>query len=106
MLTPQQIIIIGIVASALTFGLRALATYFNLHLGRFLANVLLFVVSAGLAVAWTKPTLPPFDTNIAAWLQALFVLAAPIIAFASVIYNALYDQVVVPLWARFAKLKK
>jgi len=103
MLTPEQIIIIGIAASALTFVLRALATYGNIHLGRFLANVLLFIVSLGLTVFFTHPVLPPISTDISAWIMAVVALISPLVAFASLIYNMLYDQVVVPLWARIAK---
>ena len=102
-MSPEQMIFLGIVASALTWVLRTLATYANIHLGRLLVNIVLFVVSGALAVAWLKPALPPFSTDIAAWVMALIQLASPIIAFAALIYNALYSQVVVPLTARFAK---
>ena len=102
-MNPEQLIVIGVLATALTFILRVLATYANLHLGRFLANVLLFVVAAVLAVAWTHPQLPPFSGDIAAYLLALIQLAGPVFMLASMIYNALYDKVVIPLWARFAK---
>jgi len=102
-MTPEQIIVIGLAASILTFALRALATYGNIHLGRFLANVLLFIVALGLAVFFTHPVLPPISTDIGAWIMAVIALVSPLIAFASLVYNMLYDQVVVPLWSRFAK---
>lgn len=102
-MTAQQVILIGIVASGLTFVLRALATYGNIRLGRFTVSILLYVVSGALAVAWTHPALPPFDGDIAGWIAAVFALAAPVVGFATLVYNALYTQVVVPLGARFSK---
>ena len=102
-LTPQQVMFLGFVASVVTLALRILATRFNYKPGRLVVNVGLFLVSAVLAVAWTKPALPPFTEDIGAFISALFLLAAPVVGFATLIYNALYSQVVVPTFARFAK---
>ena len=102
-LTPQQVMFLGFVASVATLALRILASRFNYKPGRLVINVVLFVVSGGLAVLWTKPALPPITDDIGAWISALFLLAAPIVGFATLIYNALYSQVVVPTFARFAK---
>ena len=103
MLTPEQIILIGIVASAITFLLRALFTYFNVSLGRLTVNILLYIVAAVLAVVWTHPALPPFSGDVAGWVSAVFQLAAPVVGLAALVYNALYSQVIVPLWAKMAK---
>lgn len=102
-LTPLQIMTIGAIASATTFLLRIGATYLNFYPGRLVINVVLFIVSGGLAFAWLTPTLPPFTDNIGAWVAALFQLATPVMGFATLIYNALYSQVVVPTFAKFAK---
>lgn len=102
-LTPQQVVILGVVASFITLALRIASTYLNYKPGRFVVNVVLFLVSGGLAVAWLKPVLPPLTDDIGAFVSALFMLAAPIVGFATLIYNALYSQVVVPTFAKFAK---
>lgn len=102
-LDPQQIIVIGLLASFFTFALRVLATHLNYRPGRLVVNIGLFIVSAGLAVLWVKPVLPPFSEDMGAFVSALFVLAAPIVGFATLIYNALYSQVVVPAFAKFSK---
>lgn len=102
-LTPQQIIVIGVIASALTLGLRILSTHLNYKPGRLVINIILFIVSAVLAGLWLAPTLPPITDDIGAWFAALFQLAAPVVGFATLIYNALYSQVVVPIFAKLAK---
>lgn len=102
-LTPQQIIVIGLLASIATFLLRVLATHLNYRPGRLVINIVLFIVSGALAVLWTKPVLPPITEDIGAFISALFLLAAPVVGFATLIYNALYSQVVVPTFARLAK---
>jgi len=102
-MTPEQTIFVGILASAITFLLRLLATYANIHVGRLIVNIVLFIVAAVVAVAWARPTLPPFSGDIGAFIVALFQLAAPVVGVATLVYNALYSQVVVPLWAKFAK---
>lgn len=102
-LTPQQIMVLGLIATVITFGLRILATYLNYRPGRLVVNIALYIVSGGLAVLWLKPTLPPLTDNIGAFISALFLLAAPVVGFATLIYNALYSQVVVPAFAKFAK---
>lgn len=112
-MSPEQIIFIGLIASAITFVLRALASYANYHPGRVVINIGLYVVSAGLAFLWSgavAPTFPSFDSNIAVFIAAVWAylnewiaLAAPIMGSASLIYNLLYEKVVMPLWARFAK---
>ncbi len=112
-MSPEQIILVGLIASAITFVLRVLATYANYHPGRVVVNIVLYVVSAGLALLWTDaafPSWPPFDGNIAMYVAAIWLfindlvaLGAPILGAASLIYNLLYEKVVVPLQARFAK---
>ena len=102
-MTPEQTIFVGILASAITFILRLLATYANIRVGRLVVNIVLYLVAAGVAVAWAQPALPPFGEDVAAFIVALFELAAPVVGVATLVYNALYKQVVVPLQARFAK---
>ena len=105
-MTQEQIAYLSALATILTFGLRIAATYANIHIGRFLATLLLWIVASALAVQWSGVQLPPFGGDIGAWLAALVALAGPLVALATLIYNALYAQVVVPLTAKFAKAKK
>lgn len=112
-MSTEQIILLGLLASAITLVLRALVTYANYHPGRVVINIFLYVLSASLALLWadaTFPTWPAFDADIPAfiaalwqYLNALVALGAPILGTASLIYNLLYTKVVVPVWARLAK---
>jgi len=109
----DQIILIGLIASLITFGLKIAVMYANFHPNRVVVNVGLYVVSAVLAVSWAGavlPTWPPFDPNIGVFVAALWLylnawiaLAAPVMGSATLIYNLLYEKVVVPVFARFAK---
>jgi hypothetical protein len=103
MLEANQIILIGLVASALTFALRILATYGKINLNRVTVNILLYVVSGALAVVWTSPELPPFAGDVAGWIAAVFALAAPVVGLATLVYNLLYEKVVAPVWGKFSK---
>ena len=112
-MSSDQIIIIGLIASAITFGLKGLASYFNYRPGRVVVNIGLYGVSAALAVAWSVtvwPSWPPFDGNIGAfvaaiwqYLNALMLAAAPVLGSATLIYNLLYEKVILPLTSRLFK---
>lgn len=112
-MSGEQIILIGLVATAITFGLRVLATYANYHPGRVMVNIVLYIVSTGLALAWSTaavPTWPPFGGDVPGFVAALWqylndwiALGAPILGTASLIYNLLYERVALPLWAKLAK---
>lgn len=112
-MTGEQLILIGLVASAITLVLRVLATYGNVRPGRVVVNIFLYLLSGGLALAWTDvtfPTWPVFDGDVAAFaalvwqfINDLVGVAAPVFGTATLIYNLLYEKVVVPVWARFTK---
>lgn len=102
-MSPEQTIVVGVIASAITLLLRVLATYVKIRFGRLTINIFLYLVAAIVAVAWAHPTLPPFTSDIGAFVVALFQLAAPVVGVATLVYNALYSQVVVPIWNRLAK---
>lgn len=112
MLTPEQIMLIGFIATALTLGLKLLAQYFKYVPGRAPLTIVLYVVSLILGGLWTGvylPVFPPFVdpvTFVAAVLQyvsALLALAAPVVGVATLIYNLLYEKVVVPAVNRIFK---
>ena len=112
-MSPDQIILLGLLATAIMFGLRILATYAKFRPSRVVINIGLFVISAGLALAWAGAQFPAwpawngdllaFVTAVWDYLNALVALGAPILGSATLIYNFLYEKVVVPLWARLAK---
>lgn len=101
MLSAEQIFILGALATALTFILRLLATYVGINLGRIGVNVLLFVVSVLFAVVWSDFQLPPFSGNPVEFLAAIVQMVTPLVGMASLIYNVLYEKVVVPITAKY-----
>jgi hypothetical protein len=111
-MSPDQIILLGLLATAITFVLRLLASYTNYHPGRVVINIVLFIISAGLALLWAHaqfPAWPQWNGDLVAfanavwdYLNALVALGAPILGSATLIYNFLYEKVVVPLWVRLS----
>jgi len=104
--TEQNLILLGAVAAALTFGLRILATYANVKIGRVVMNVILFVISWIFAGSWAGldfPSIPSDVGEVYNWLNACLLLITPILGTASLIYNILYNKVVMPLTAKLAK---
>jgi len=112
-MSSEQILLIGLIASAITFGLRVLATYANYKPGRAVVNIGLYVVAVCLAVFWSGaalPTFPAFDADIGAFVAAVWgyvnawvALGAPILGAATLIYNLFYEKVVVPAFKFVAK---
>lgn len=105
-ITEQNLIVLGAVASALTFALGTLAKYAKVKIGRVAMNGILFVISAIFAGSWAGLSFPPLPSDIGAaygWLNACLLLITPILGTASLIYNILYSKVVVPLTEKLAK---
>jgi hypothetical protein len=114
MLTPEQIMLIGFIATALTLVLKLLAQYFGYVPGRGPLTVLLYVISfvlGGLRTGVYLPVFPPFVdpiTFVAAVLQFvadLLAMIAPVVGIATLIYNVLYEKVVVPAIVKVAGLR-
>ena len=112
-MNETQLILIGLIAAAITWLLKMLAQRFGYHPSRKIVSVFLFFVSVLLALAWAGaviPTLPPFTSDIAAYAAALWAylnawiaVGAPILGTATLIYNLLYERVVVPATIRVRK---
>lgn len=112
-MSEQQIILIGLVATALTWLLKVAVSYANYKPSRVVINVVLYAISALLAVGWSGaqiPGFPSFDANIGAYVGLLWqylndwiALAAPVLGSATLIYNLLYEKVVVPAFAKVSK---
>lgn len=107
MLTENQIILLGLLASVVTYVLRALSNWFGYKPGRGLVNTILFAIAAGFAVAWSGASFPDFpkpaDVDVLVyaqalwtWLNNLVALGSPIMGSAGLIYNLLYDRVAIP----------
>jgi hypothetical protein len=111
-MTAEQIMLVGFLATLITLTLRLLAQWGGINVGRAVINIVLYVIALLLGWVWTGvllPTFPPFADSVsfvAALLQfasELLVSVAPVVGIATLIYNLLYDKVVVPVTARFSK---
>lgn len=112
-MSADQLILIGLIASAITWGLKVLASYGNYKPSRVVVNIGLYVVSATLALLWSGAVFPSFPLwagDVLAFAQGLWdflnqlmALAAPVIGSATLIYNLLYEKVFVPAARKFTK---
>lgn len=112
-MNETQLIFLGLIASVLTFALKVLASYLNYKPSRVVMNVILYIISAGAAFAWAGvvwPAAPVCTIDIAScvtsvwdWLNNLIALAAPIMGSATLIYNILYEKVIVPAAEKLMK---
>lgn len=112
MLTPEQIMLVGFIATAVTFGLKLLAQYGGYVPGRAPLTITLYVVSFVLAGIWTGvflPVFPPvvgpveFVAAVFQYVADLLAMLAPVAGIATLIYNLLYEKVVVPAMAKVRK---
>lgn len=111
-MNESQLILIGLLASILTFAIKTIATYTTWQPGRVVMNVILFCISAGLAIVWaggTFPPFPPFTADIGQfvgafwqWLNDIMALVTPILGTATLIYNIFYSKVVMPASAKLS----
>jgi hypothetical protein len=114
MLSPEQIMLVGFIATVLTLALKLLAQYFGYVPGRAPLTIALYIISLVLGGIWTSVYLPPFPPFVdplsfaAAVLQFvadLLAMVAPVVGIATLIYNLLYEKVVVPAVAKVRELK-
>lgn len=99
-----QLFVIAALASAIVYGLKVAVQYLPLKWAEFLSSrgfltVFLFAVAIGLALAWQFPVFAPFpvyDGEVAVYagvlltyLIACMEAVSPLVAFATLIYNAL-----------------
>lgn len=94
-LTPEQVVIIGLVASVLVILLRLAAEKLGWDWikGKFAITIVLSVVSLVLAVIFAPPTLPPIGEDFWAFLSSLTAILSAYVGFATLIYNLLLSQV-------------
>jgi hypothetical protein len=110
--TAEQLIFVGLLASVITFVLRLVVQYFGYTPSRAVVNIGLYVIATVLAIQWADivlPTFPPytdpvvFVTALLAYVAEWLEVGAPVVGLATLIYNVLYDKVVVPLRAWVVK---
>ena len=91
-LSPEQLLYIGVVASVITQALRLLANHFEYKPSRIVVNIVLFIISIGLGIAFFGlPEVAGDDPMELA--GALLANAAAVLGSASLIYNVLLDKV-------------
>lgn len=110
-LTDVQLYVISIVAIVLIYVIRFIAVRLNWSPGRGWLTAFLYVVAAGLALAWSAfklPLFPAFDGPVA-FVTALFTFfngllfeLGPVVAFATLIYNVLGKKVLDGIEAKIA----
>ncbi len=101
MLSDAQLYVLAFIAPIIVYAVNALLqAKVTIHRGWLTAGV--YVVSAGLAWAWSAPIFPVFPPFVELgsfapalfqWLTALLTALGPIVALATLIYNALLKKV-------------
>ena len=95
-LSPENLVVIGLVASVITQALRLLANHYGWKAPREVTNIALFVIAAGLAVAFFG--LPQIGgSDPAEFVGAVLQAAAAVFGAAVLIYNVLLDKVLLPV---------
>ncbi len=95
-LTLENLAYVGIAASVITQALRLAANRFGWYAPREVANIGLFVVSIGLAVAFFGlPEVVPGDP--VATSQAILTAALAVVGSAGLVYNVILDKVLLPV---------
>jgi pilus assembly protein Flp/PilA len=101
-ISGEQAIMLGIVASALVFGLNFYFKSQGKQLSRNVLTIIVYGVSVALAIMWTAPALPviPTGSDISVVSQAylnfailLLTQGAGILGFATLLYNWLLKKI-------------
>lgn len=102
-LTPDQIIVLGVLASVLAEGMKILSDKMGATLDRKSATAILAVLSFALALAWNPgaiPALPVLTGNamtstivLLNWAGQLVQALTPIMGVAMALYNLLLEKV-------------
>lgn len=92
MLSPEQILIIGLVASLLGAVLRFAANRFGFMPGKAAMTVVVAVVSLGLAVVFNLPALPIYVDPLQ-YLGEWLVILSGYVGMATAIYNLILDKI-------------
>jgi len=109
-LSPEQIVLIGLIASAIAQILRFLFAWQGIQLSKLGITILLYVVALGLAILWNPPAFPPIS-DFPAFMTFLVNYVGGVVGWATIIYNVILDKIVLPylkissdqIKAKFAK---
>ncbi len=102
MLTEVQLYTIAVVATVLVYILNLWSKKASKPIHRGWLTAAVYLISGLLAFAFNAPAFPPFPVitdaaqaapAILQWASDLLVLIGPIVAFATLIYNALLSRV-------------
>lgn len=92
-LTPEQLILISVVATVLTAALKLLANWQGYKPSKAVLTSVLSVLSIVLAVLFDVPELPVYD-NLLQYLGDWISTISPYIGVATLVYNYLLDKLV------------
>jgi hypothetical protein len=102
-ITPEQVILIGLLAAFVAQAVKLAATYFSWQIDRKGLTIGLFAVAVALAYIWAAPALPAFpamDSDpavfggaVVGWIGNIVSVASVIVGFATIIYNLLLVKV-------------
>ena len=92
-LTPLQIAIIGLVASALTQGIKFASAKLGKDISRFWITVICYAVSVGMAIVFSSQQLNIGGGDPAEWMSSLLAAATAVFGLATLIYNLILRQV-------------
>lgn len=95
MLTPEQVLIVGLVASLVTQLLKFVAEKLGYVPGQEVKVAALFVISVALAAAFGLPKLPPISDPFE-FAQALLAAASGVLGVATLAYKLLAEKIVFP----------
>jgi hypothetical protein len=91
-LTPDQVLIVGVVASILVVVLNFIAANFGYKLGKGTLTIVVAVVSGLLAVLFNLPKLPVYVDPLQYVGEWLALLSA-YVGIATLVYNLIIDKV-------------
>jgi hypothetical protein len=104
-LSAEQVFWVGLIASAITYGLKLVAQWSGWKPGRGVLTVALYVVALVLGGLWSGVYVPQYNGDPVQWTAELLAMLGPIVGVATLIYNLLHARVIVPLSNRLLPKK-
>jgi hypothetical protein len=96
MLSPEQVLYVGVIASILTQIVKVAVEKFGFSPSAEVKVAILFAISVALAAAFGLPSLPPISDPFA-FAQALLAAAAGVLGTGALIYELLAKRVIFPI---------
>jgi len=92
-LTLEQMVILGLLATALTQVIKWIMAALGKEMKVWLVSLIVVMVSFAFAVIWGKPTWPAPGEDIMAFIAQLLAAVTSVVGWATVIYNFLFKAV-------------